>query len=446
MKYFADCHFHVMTMKEPNFAAFFNSFYDSASGLLSANAATNYIITPQMMKGDNFLNALTNTLSAFSRPIDETLMMMEDDLMGMYSSPRKAEYAPLLPYIHDGRFHIRGMEAEKLLMVPLIMDFSQDPEKMEKIYYKLPISDRLIPYTEATLEGIREYQRKRPDGLFDFYPFIGIDPGLHSMSFLEKILSEYVNTEPHFHSAIEKDEKPCFGIKIYPPLGFRPWPNDKEKLEKNRVLYSFCEKNGVPIITHADDQGFRGVSAEEAWANTDPAAWRTVLENYPSLKIDFAHFGKQYAIAPRSNVQSISARLKHHPDSPWFYSIISLMMDFDNVYADLSFTGCTPEFYNELQTFLHDQKEEKRKRITERILFGSDFSVNLFKVESYTEYFSIFEHSPFTDDEIEAFGSTNVIRFLGLSEKTGTPLRRGKPVKRLERAREMSRIIKPDSI
>ena len=179
-----------MTMKEPNFAAFFNSFYDSASGLLSANAATNYIITPQMMKGDNFLNALTNTLSAFSRPIDETLMMMEDDLMGMYSSPRKAEYAPLLPYIHDGRFHIRGMEAEKLLMVPLIMDFSQDPEKMEKIYYKLPISDRLIPYTEATLEGIREYQRKRPDGLFDFYPFIGIDPGLHSMSFLEKILSE----------------------------------------------------------------------------------------------------------------------------------------------------------------------------------------------------------------------------------------------------------------
>ncbi len=433
MKYFSDCHFHVMTMNEPNFAAFFSSFYDSASGILSANAAPNYIITPQVMKGDNFLNMLTNTLSAFDRPIGETLMMMEDDLMGMFTSERKKEYAPLLPYIHDGHFHIRGMEAEKLLMVPLIMDFTQNPERMEKIYYSLPQEDRVIPYTKAMLEGIREYRKRRPDGLFEFYPFIGIDPGIHTMQFLETLLDRYVNTERHFHTGGEKNTKPCYGIKVYPPLGFRPWPNDKEKLERNRTLYAFCEEKGIPIITHADDQGFRGVSAEEAWANTDPASWRTVLENYPALKIDFAHFGKQYAIAQRSNVQSISARLRHHPDSPWFYSIISLMMDFDNVYADLSFSGCSAEFYKELSTYLNDQKSEKRERITRHILFGSDFSVNLLKVESYTEYFSILEHSPFTDEEIEAFGSTNVINFLGLSEKPGSPSGRRKAVKGLKR-------------
>ena len=39
MKHFADCHFHAMTMNEPNFPAFLSSLYDSAAGLLSANAA-----------------------------------------------------------------------------------------------------------------------------------------------------------------------------------------------------------------------------------------------------------------------------------------------------------------------------------------------------------------------------------------------------------------------
>ena len=40
-----------MTISEPDFASFLNSFYDSTAGILSANTATNYIITPQMLRG-----------------------------------------------------------------------------------------------------------------------------------------------------------------------------------------------------------------------------------------------------------------------------------------------------------------------------------------------------------------------------------------------------------
>ena len=417
MKHFADCHFHAMTMNEPNFPAFLSSLYDSAAGLLSANAATNYIITPQMMKGENFLNALTNTLSAFTRPIGRTFAMMEDDLEGLYTSERKHEYAPILPYIHDGRLHFRTMEAERMLMFPLIMDFSQDQRMLDSIYYTFPSEDKLTPYIEATIEGMHEYYRIRPNGLFEFYPFMGIDPRLHSFQFLKSHLERYINTTHRMHRSHSVPSKPCYGIKIYPPLGFKPWPNDKETLEKHRYLYAFCEDNGVPIITHADDQGFRGISAEEAWACTDPSAWRTVLENYPKLIIDFAHFGKQYAIASRSNVQSIASRLKHHPDSPWFSSIISLMMDFDNVYSDLSFTGANPGFYEDLNAYLSDQPKDKREKLLSRILFGSDFSVNLLKVESYTEYLSIFERSPFTDSEIELIAERNPLRFMGFGEE-----------------------------
>ena len=419
-------------MNEPNFASYLSSFYDSATGILSANTAPDYIITPQMIKGNAILSTLTNALSAFSQPIGDTFVMMEDDLEGRYTSQRKKDYAPLLPYIHDGYFHIRTMKAERILMIPLLIDFSQDSRTLEKVYYKIPAEDRITPYLEATLEGIRTYIKRHPDGLFDFYPFLGIDPRLHSMKDMESLCSRYINTSHRFHKINEIPSKPCYGIKVYPPLGFRPWPNDRETLEKHRALYSFCESNRIPIITHADDQGFRGVSAEEAWANTDPAAWRTVLENYPDLIVDFAHFGKQYALTSRSNVQSIAARLRHHPDSPWFYSIISLMMDFDNVYADLSFSGSSPEFYQELKAYLSSLESGMRERIMGRILFGSDFSVNLLKVESYTEYFSIFEHSPFTDEEIETIGEKNMLRFLGLSEEPAAPLRRRKTIKRPE--------------
>ncbi len=367
------------------------------------------------MKRDNLLNVLTNTISAFSRPIGEIFMMMEDDLQGMYSSERKKEYAPLLPYIHDGKFHIRSLEAEKIIMIPLIMDFSQDQKELDSIYYTFPAEDRITPYIKATVKGMREYYEKRPDGLFEFYPFMGINPKLHSTAFMEHLLMRYVNTSRAMHPDHEVPKKPCYGIKIYPPLGFKPWPDDAQTLEKHRLLYAFCEKHRVPIITHCDDQGFRGIAAEEAWKLTDPASWRPVLENYPELKIDFAHFGKQYSITSRSNIQSIAARLRHHPDSPWFMSIISLMQEYDGVYADLSFSGCTPDFYAGLVSFIREQKDTARERIMDRILFGSDFSVNLLKIESYTEYFSIFEDSPFTDEEIERIGERNMLRFLGLS-------------------------------
>ena len=416
MRYFADCHFHAMTMEHPNFAAFFASFYDSATGLLTANATQNYILTPQILRGNNLLYTLENTLTAFERPIGETFAMMEDDLEGRFTSDEKERYEPLVPYAHMGKFSIRGMDYDRMLMIPLVMDFSQDQRENDKLYYSFSALDKITQYAEDTVEGMRWYYGNRQDGLFEFYPFIGIDPRLHSERFLEDFLSRYVNTSHEFHKEHEIPQKPFYGIKIYPPLSFRPWPADRETLEKHRYLYSFCERNRVPIITHCDDQGFRGVSAEEAWKLTDPAGWRTVLENYPDLVIDFAHFGKQYAYALRNNIQSLGMRLKKMPDSPWFHTIISLMKDFPGVYADVSFSGCAEEFYAELLNYMKEQDEKTRSLILSRILFGSDFSVNLLKVESYTEYYSILENSPLSDEEITRFASSNPIEFLGLKE------------------------------
>ncbi len=406
-----------MTMKEPNFASFINSFYASPQDIITGNAAEDYIFSPKLLKGDNLLNMLTNAITTFDRPIGETFCLMEDDLMGRFSSPRKSEYAPSSPFIENGRLRMRGEEYEKMLMIPLLMDFSQSQKELDSIYYTYPAEDKITPYIEATVEGIDHYYRTRPDGIFEFYPFAGITPALHSFDFLKNMLSRYINTSHEFHGLHEIPDKPFYGIKVYPPLGFDPWPNDYETLKKHRYLYEFCESNRIPIITHCDDQGFRGVPAKEAWKYTDPASWRTVLENYPGLRLDLAHFGRQYAISADKNIYSISARMKMLPSSPWFRSAAELMQEFDGVYADLSFSGCQDDFYIRLNNYIGTLEGSAKEKFLSRILFGSDFSINLLKVESYTEYYSILEGSPLSDEDIRRFTEDNILTFLDLHEK-----------------------------
>lgn len=406
-----------MTLKEPNFASFLNSFYASPQDIITGNAAENYILSTKLLKGDNLLNMLTNAITTFDRPIGETFCLMEDDLSGKFSSPAKKNYAPEEPFIKDGKLRIRGEEYEKMLMIPLLMDFSQSQKELDGIYYTYPAEDKITPYIEATVEGMEYYYEKRPDGLFEFYPFAGINPVLHSFGFLKDFLRKYINISHEYHNFHEIPDKPFYGIKVYPPLGFDPWPNDYETLRKHRYLYEFCEEHDIPIITHCDDQGFRGVPAKEAWKYTDPASWRTVLENYPALKLDLAHFGRQYAISADKNIFSIREKMKMMPSSPWFKSASELMLEFDGVYSDLSFSGCQDDFYIRLNNYIEALDGKNREKFLSRILFGSDFSINLLKVESYTEYYSILDRSVLSDEFIKRFSEDNIKSFLVLNEK-----------------------------
>lgn len=415
MKYFSDSHFHAMTMKEPNFASFINSFYTSPGELITANATENYIFTPKLLKGNNLLNTIENTLQAFTHPIGETFCMMEDDLAGKYRRSEMRNYEPALPFIREGKLWIKGVAYDKMLMTPLLMDFSESSDNENRVYYTIKEEDKLTPYAEATIEGMEHYYKNHPDGLFEFYPFIGVNPKLHSMEFIRNLLEKYVNTSHLFHAPHVVPDKPFYGIKIYPPLDFNPWPEDLKTLEKHRYIYDFCQRNTIPIITHCDDQGFRGIPASAAWKYTDPESWKTVLENYPKLKIDFAHFGRQYSLSSANHLKTIQSKFKKDVFNPWTNTILSLFPEFDGVYADLSFTGASPDFYEKLSNHLAKVDAKERDTIVSRILFGSDFSVNLLKVESYTEYYSIYENSIFTSEMTERIAA-NSIEFLGLEE------------------------------
>ena len=403
MRCFSDCHFHAITLKDPDFLALLDSLYDAEGRELLSNLTSDYILTGKLFKDGNFRKTLSNVLTVFSRSIAESFLIMEKDLEGCFSDKR---------FIYAGKFHFRSQEYDKILMLPLVIDFSDNPMTQSHAYYRLSPKERLTVYADETIQGIRQYYESSPEGLFEFYPFLGINPAYHSMEYLVDILDKHINISHSAHPWHTVPDKPFYGIKLYPPLGFNPLPEDKEEQEKVFYLYEYCSYYKIPLVTHCDDQGFRGVQTGKAWEYTSPGTWGKVLERYPGLVIDFAHFGKQYALTSLAGPEGAARRIRRLPDSPWFYKILSLMEEYPGVYADLSFSGSERSFHRELYAAL---QERDSSELMKRILFGSDFPVSLFKSESYSSYFSTWESAPFSDEEVEEIANSNALRFLGLS-------------------------------
>ena len=414
MKYFFDPHVHVMTLEHPNLLSFFASLESGIPDLITSGALSpSYIVgVGKRSKGSSLLNRITNTLTTFEQSIGATLIMMEDDLRGSFESREEKAPRPEQPYIRNGKMHIRGLVYDKIGLCPLLMDFSTSKIGKDFLYYPTGKSVRILDYITDTIEGIEVYREAHPDGLFEFFPFLGINPPVHNIDFIEELLERFIVIGKR-----SKGRRRFWGIKLYPPLGYDPWPDDLKERAKVELLYEFCSTHKVPIVTHCDDQGFRGISAKEAWKYTAPFAYKPVLDRYPTLTIDFAHYGWQYNQLQKGPLAVISSLATKTPDSPWFYELTELMNRYPNIYGDVSFSGCDSYFYVQLSNYINNLEcDEEREIVLSRTLFGSDFSVNLIKVESYTSYCRILEESPFSDEEIDRFVSANPMRYLGLGD------------------------------
>ena len=407
MPCFFDTHLHFMTLNEPDFPAYVSPFGESPVSFLTANLTKDYILSNRQ----TMVSDIMNTLIAFSQSILDTMLMLEKDLEGAYRNERNRGSYPDEPYLRDGLFHYRESEYDQLVLCPLVMDFTHPESSFVNTYYPVSKADRLSRYLDDTADAIKEFRKRRKDSIITFAPFAGINPPAHDFEYIEKFLQTRIAADRN-PSASEG----FYGIKLYPPLGTDPWPEDESELKKMRLIYSFCQDRGIPVITHCDDQGFRGVSARKAWEYTNPASWRTVLENYPGLIIDFAHVGRQYGLLNVSTgiLDSFNARLRKQPANEWFYSLMALIKDFDNVYSDISFTGAYPEFYEETSNYLKTLSDNERDKIESRLMMGSDFAINLLKAESYSSYLHVLEESRFSDELTGKIVSENPQRFLHL--------------------------------
>lgn len=96
------------------------------------------------------------------------------------------------------------------------------------------------------------------------------------------------------------------GVKLYPPMGFRPAGNADERVYPRHViddigngvgaeldraldgLYRVVGARGACIIAHGADSNAAG---EGFGSRGDPAHWLAVFRRHPTLKVCIAHFG-----------------------------------------------------------------------------------------------------------------------------------------------------------
>lgn len=240
---------------------------------------------------------------------------------------------------HLGRHNNRHWSAEDLVA-------SMD---VAGIDYSLVITDRHSQYS-ATRSVIQ---------LSEKYPQIKVIGDI-SFSSLSKNEKEYI-------FGYLKDGK-IVGLKFY--LGYEDYyPNDA----KLHPIYSFCEKNGYPVVFHTGllEVGYQGLLKQAHPLNIDEVA-----HMFPKLRIVIAHMG-----------------------NPWLMDCAAVVIKNENVYTDIS------GFFAEYESVAKDEVELFVKQLGEmrtfmgsfeKVIFGTDFPLY-----DQKEYLNVARKLPLTKQEAE---------------------------------------------
>lgn len=303
--------------------------------------------------------------------------------------------------------------------------YSATKKNQYEIFYELrgyyPASAKFCPLTvdfdhmnagEATKDFLAQledmvslkkyFQQKDLDVLL---PFIGVDPRRNGIT---ELVKEYI--EQHNFA----------GIKLYPARGF--FPDDKRLMG----IYDYAEKHQIPITAHCipkNKNHFRYKPSKEmvekarkrfaffeekdamkaydfAKYLNHPDNYNYVLEKFPKLKINLAHFGgndewNKYLDIPDENFQK---------ERNWYSIIRKMLVKYENVYADISFTVHDDKLYPLLRNVL------KTPKAKEKVLFGSDFYM---MQKDYSERrFGIDVRGYLGDEEFWLIAETNPKNFL----------------------------------
>ncbi len=410
---FYDIHFHAMNLGHPNILAFARRI--NWQLLLLASPLAPIVAVIGMRKFRNVLNLLS---------------VMENDTGSLFMLIEY--YLREKGLILNDVVTIGGRSFDGIIMTPLLMDFGYKNIPTDT-FYKVPPRKPIVAQVEDVFNGIAEYCRnelkkvtvdgaaeynvvpRESKAVFEIYPFLGINTKNYDLARIEKMLDKYFENYrgcyPDFKANLGKFEgnidgmRSNFfaGVKLYPPIGFDPWPESAGERKKVEYLYEFCCAKGIPITVHCSDGGF-GLDKNAA-VYTCPERWATVLaqKSFETLKLNFAHFGKQNR-----------KRFLFFSKNGWRSKVLELMR-YPNVYADFSYIGTGAEHYRMLK-----QLVEANPHIESKLLFGSDFMINLLDMESYNSYLDIFSTTQsFSASQKFAFCTSNPERFLWRNEGVG---------------------------
>jgi len=427
---FYDIHMHAFNLSHPYFRAFVQRF--KINQLLTVVAIVSILAHVPIIR--RFILSLINKML---KRIRNLLAVMENDIGSFLLVTENCLREDGNPLLDDNGLHIGGKTYQKVVLTPLLMDFGRKGiEEDPTIHYGRPSEKPIVEQVVDVFNAIKKYKNTSSSGklsekysflstntkrVFEIYPFLGLNTKNYDMPRLKKMLDKYFGSytgdrDDLFHNIgqfdgdIEHLGSNFFaGIKVYPPLGFDPWPDNKGKdaaeLSKVMHLYQYCSDKGIPVTAHSSEGGFVAISRKEQKNYTAISKWEKVLQHYPNLKLNLAHFPMQEKILI----------FLPNPWKPRLKAILKIVLneDYKNVYVDFSNRAVSDKYYKSLRKVIDKLSDKEKTTLKERILFGSDFAINLMSIESYNKYLDIFsKNTSFGDEEKNSFCGTNPERFL----------------------------------
>lgn len=357
------------------------------------------------------------------------LVVMENDIGSTFLLLENCLREPENPLLAGHELRVGGATYSKIILTPLMMDFGYKGNRpagegrIRRFHYDMRAGKPIVEQVVDVFRAIRTYvetesttalEKKFPalgtdtQRVFEIYPFLGLNPANYTLESLTKLTNKYFDTYTgqradllgqlgRFDGNIEHLGPHAFaGIKVYPPLGFDPWPaNDRDAMAKIEHLYGICSDKGIPITVHGGAGGFVVVDAKRLHEITATSKWASALKAYPDLKIDLAHF-------PMGKME---AARRH--------DTLALVLDYENVYVDISCRATSESYYQRLKDLFDALPVIDLDTLQRRILFGTDFAVNLMWIDSYNRYVDLYSRTPsLTPQEKHAFCSVNPASFV----------------------------------
>ncbi len=264
---------------------------------------------------------------------------------------------------------------------------------------------------------IMELIAARPGRKYAVHAFVPFDPwrAIGDPSVLQTVI-DAINSQG------------CIGVKVYPPMGFKPMNNDVANFPDERrpshpdgaaavnqtmgALLEYCLQNDVPVMAHCSDSQF---VTDLGGACANPQNWKDFMDLSPRnrlLRLNLAHFGGPWDLDIHWS-DTVTAMLGQYPN---LYSDIA---DASFVLDDPSKAANNKRVLDRMKALLNPASGPK-PAARSRVMYGSDWSL-LAREPHFTPYYAKMKTEfcdavEFTVDECRGFLGLTALRFLGLAK------------------------------
>lgn len=301
----------------------------------------------------------------------------------------------------DRLFELYGQERLGIgLCLPALVDFHRWLPDIEDAHGAPRVS------LEDQVELMERVIALRPG----VHPMLAVDP-LEDWDRTEELLNRCFNSD-----GAGKVGNGFAGIKLYPPMGFAALDNTHLRsvsedyaatVEQNlRQVYEYCERYDVPIMAHCTATNSTPTAERAGTYRADN--WRAVIEQYPDLRINLAHFG---------GVEDFVSRFGKGEANPE-QAAIGELMEAGQVWSDIAHESGvdSASFRANLAAALSDYADQY-PNAPKRLLYGSDW-IMLGLDKKFPNYLGNWEQQAAllpTAFEPRRFFGDNALDFLGVT-------------------------------